>query len=277
MPLRHARACRFPFSAPAPAGTNVSDCEHTNRSGPGGISFLTLYLTNVLRGGIWPNSILVCRPPPETDPRPSKERRTDQDDGAAVGRPGSIATPRDEFILVVRTVQKILSEAEKLAKDERLLRLTLTHRQWVELVGPVAHVSEVEIRETRCLPGGLTSSGARQTWEALYDRCGGIAEVLELVLRDRQECPSGEDRRGCRLAVEPLAEGSAGERALQRHLQLHVALYDQDKELQVLYGLDPAGHPIIRNVSVGVKSPLASLIRMHAEEALTSITQAVTV
>jgi hypothetical protein len=265
MPLRHARTCRFPLSAPARAGTSISDCEHTNRSGPGGIAFPTLYLTNVLRAGICPNSARACRAPPEDGQRPSKERRTDQDVGAVVGRPGSITTAADEYNLVVRTVQKILAEAENSAKNLGLSRLTLTHRVWDELVGPVASTAGAG---TRCLPEGLTGSGARRTWEALYDRCGGIAKVLELVLRHRQECPSGEDRRGYRLAVEPLAEGSAGARALQRHLQLHVALNDQDKELQVLYGLDPTGHPIIRNVSVGVKSPLASLIRMHAAEAL---------
>ena len=76
--------------------------------------------------------------------------------------------------------------------------------------------------------------------------------------------PSQDQRRGHRLCVRPLEEVGAGVRepVLRRELSLQVGLHD-DGGVKIICGGDH-GSPLIRRMSLGATSPIASLIQMHA-------------
>jgi hypothetical protein len=101
--------------------------------------------------------------------------------------------------------------------------------------------------------------------------CGGINGVLELVLRDRGVWASQDQRRAHRLCIRPHEEVGMGMRepVLLREMSLPVGPHDEGG-LQLICGVDHAS-PWIHCVRLGAKSPIPSLIQMHAASALRKI------
>jgi hypothetical protein len=201
----------------------------------------------------------LCRSPSSPGARPSKTQKIEAEDTAGATKPSHFTTAGDEFNLCVRVLQKIVANDEAKSKELGYQRLTLSVPEWNELAAAV--------NDPRPLPDGLTGSTARHAWGEIITRCGGINGVLELVLRDREVRPSQDQRRGHRLCVRPLEQVGAGVREpmLLREMNLEVGLHD-DGGLKIICGGDPAS-PLIQRVSLGAKSPIASLIQMHAASA----------
>jgi hypothetical protein len=199
----------------------------------------------------------MCRPLlPEPAPAP-KARKIEVEEHTGPGRVGAYTTADQEFNLGMHVIHEILRNAEAAALGDGRMRLDLTPPEWRQVI------AAGQGDEHRPLPD-LSERGTRQVWSRMLDNAGGIAGVFERLARDRLVMP-GRDSSGQRLAIAPWGSD-------QPPRPIDVKLRFSNRALvHILMAEDDEHKPVVRSLSLGIESPIAELVRLHAAQALDGI------
>ena len=172
-------------------------------------------------------------------------------------RVGAYITAEQEFNLGMHVIHKILRNAEIAELDNEKSRLGLSAEEWRDVI------ASGQDDEHRPLPN-LSVKATKHVWNGLIDNAGGIAGVFERLARDRLVVP-GRDSSGQRLAIGP--RGSD-----QPPRPIDVKLRFSNRALvHILIAEDDEHKPVVRSLSLGIESPIAELVRLHAAQALDGI------
>ena len=193
----------------------------------------------------------------------AKIRRLDDTEGPSAGKPGNFTTADQEFNLGVQVVQILLEKAAAEAVAAGKIRVDLTQPEWRAL-------AESAPRDPHRPVPVCSASALRHVWHDMYDSAGGLAGVFERLLRDRLPV-EGNNRRGERLAIAPWGSASVQRGAdLLSEIQLGVSFgVDGGVRLDFVDTLNCS--PVLKNMVLGIGSPIARLILVHGEEALGEI------